>query len=682
MWIKTASIRNFRTIEHLAIAFDQRANVIVGPNAIGKTTLLEAIRLVKAALAPRTQNEPQQVFIGLGALSPHNPLNLNYAALARNPERTVDIDLEIQLSGKEVQELDKLTPNIATNIVRAGLGPQGPLALVQYLSSDQGKAHLAASRKTVDAELAPIKTSARIALRLRIDPVLGTISGLNQLDQMIFAALEGGLPANQALFSYFPADRAMAAGEINIQIGGPDISAQLESHNSQPQTKYARLKPTIVNNYLLSESTRNKLTDNFNKIFTNVLKDRSLIGLSVSPIGLVSIGIREAIANREFDIDGMSSGEKGLILTFLLISHSVAQGGIIMLDEPELHLNPAVCKLILPFLIDEFLVPNDIQAVICSHSPEVLGSAFDSSNCALLHLQSPTVISKIYPEDKREVFDALRRLGTSASDVLFSAGSIFVEGEHDIEILQAGFDELVIKYHVTQLGGRGNIAKEIETLQAAEIRGEVDTLKCFIFDLDRAPTKLTSSKLIKVLQWNRRCLENFLIDEKIIYDILNDQEISQNKIANRGEVPSILREIAVSQLQEVVAGDIYKAMAFEGIGIRPREISGKQYSTMADVLFSRLAILQGQISGLVEDQWKMDFVSRCQKEHQKRQAEWESNWTALCDGKRFFNDLHQRYGVRVSRLKLKKMIVERMAREKTDAWVIVHALLAGGLRIS
>jgi predicted ATP-dependent endonuclease of OLD family len=141
----------------------------------------------------------------------------------------------------------------------------------------------------------------------------------------------------------------------------------------------------------------------------------------------------------------MSSGEKGLILTFLLISHSIAQGGIIMIDEPELHLNPAVCKLLLSFLIDEFLIPSDIQAIICSHSPEILGSAFDSSACSLLRLQSPTVISKIYPEDRREVFGALRRLGTSASDVLFSAGSIYVEGEDDVDVLEAGFDKLVVK---------------------------------------------------------------------------------------------------------------------------------------------------------------------------------------------------------------------------------------------
>ena len=274
MWLKTVTIQNFRNIENLLISFDRRANVIVGPNAIGKTTLLEAIRLTKAALAPRTVNETQQAFMGLGALSPHNPLNLNYGALARNLAQPVVIDAEFELVAKEVEALDNLVPNLATGLVRAGLGPQalaqGPLALVQYLSSEEGKSQLAAVQGQVVTGLAPIKASSRIALKLRIDPATGTINGANQLDQLVFATFEGGLPASQALFSYFPADRAVPSGEVVIQIGGPDTAVQLEAHNSQPQAKYARLKPTIVNNFLLSEETRVKLQANFSKIRTGL----------------------------------------------------------------------------------------------------------------------------------------------------------------------------------------------------------------------------------------------------------------------------------------------------------------------------------------------------------------------------------------------------------------------------
>jgi hypothetical protein len=93
----------------------------------------------------------------------------------------------------------------------------------------------------------------------------------------------------------------------------------------------------------------------------------------------------------------------------------------------------------------------------------------------------------------------------------------------------------------------------------------------------------------------------------------------------------------VSQLQEAVATDIYNWFAYENPGLRPREILGKTYLEMADVLFSRVG---------------------------------------------FFRDPHQLYGVKLSPLKFKKMIVERMQREETDAWVIVEKLLSDGLRIT
>jgi hypothetical protein len=69
MHLRALHIKNFRALEDVQIDFDNRVNIIVGPNAIGKTTILEAVRVAKALLAPRTQNEAQQVLISIGASS-------------------------------------------------------------------------------------------------------------------------------------------------------------------------------------------------------------------------------------------------------------------------------------------------------------------------------------------------------------------------------------------------------------------------------------------------------------------------------------------------------------------------------------------------------------------------------------------------------------------------------------
>ena len=206
-------------------------------------------------------------------------------------------------------------------------------------------------------------------------------------------------------------------------------------------------------------------------------------------------------------------------------------------------------------------------------------------------------------------------------------------------------------------------------------------MKCFIFDLDNTPTAVQSTPLVKVLQWKRRCVENYLIDEKIIYDLLNDLGISGGRIGSRGETKQIFKDIAMSQLREVVAAHVYSAKNYENPGLRPREISGKAYDEVAKVLYARLSVMQTQIGGLSEDSWCSKFNEECEAEEQARLGRWETDWELLCDGKRFFRDLHQRFKLKIATLRFKTMIVERMAREQTDSWIVMQKMLSDALRV-
>ena len=122
-------------------------------------------------------------------------------------------------------------------------------------------------------------------------------------------------------------------------------------------------------------------------------------------------------------------------------------------------------------------------------------------------------------------------------------------------------------------------------------------------------------------------------------------------------------------------------MQYENPGLRPREIMGKTYADMADSLLTRLKNIQSQVIGLDGENWKKDFEKKCQEKENNELSKWESDWLVLCDGKRFFRDLHHHYGVKVSFLKFKKMIVERMKSEQTDAWILIERLLADALKI-
>ena len=86
MHLKRLRVENFRALDNINVEFDARISVIIGPNAIGKTTILEAIRIAKGLLAPRTQNETNQMLLSLGATSPHLPQRLLNEALTNRAE--------------------------------------------------------------------------------------------------------------------------------------------------------------------------------------------------------------------------------------------------------------------------------------------------------------------------------------------------------------------------------------------------------------------------------------------------------------------------------------------------------------------------------------------------------------------------------------------------------------------
>jgi hypothetical protein len=150
MYLKTLSIKNFRALADIQIEFNKLVNVIVGPNAIGKTTILEAIKLVKALLAPRTLSEPTQALIALGAASPHNPQNLFPEAIARDRNQPIHIRCGFQFVPTEVQAIERAVPQIVTNMVQVRMGANtNPAAFTAFLSSPPGQETL----RQADVEL-------------------------------------------------------------------------------------------------------------------------------------------------------------------------------------------------------------------------------------------------------------------------------------------------------------------------------------------------------------------------------------------------------------------------------------------------------------------------------------------------------------------------------------------------
>lgn len=117
MHITHLVIKNFRALEDIECDLSPRVNVIVGPNGVGKTTILHAIRVAKAILAPRTPNEAFQVLISIGAASPHFPQRLFLNSLAREVNKSIDVRCTFSLSDAEIALTQASLPQLIQSTV-------------------------------------------------------------------------------------------------------------------------------------------------------------------------------------------------------------------------------------------------------------------------------------------------------------------------------------------------------------------------------------------------------------------------------------------------------------------------------------------------------------------------------------------------------------------------------------
>jgi len=603
---------------------------------------------------------------------------VDFSAIAGVPTSPLEIALDISLSPEEVLTLTSAVLGLSQALVRSRLGQERAstqLDLIQYMSSPQGQAQLQAAQKDVQTYLDSIQSAKKISLTLAMQ-LVGNNVQINSKDtnaQLVLQALESSCPPASALVTYFPADRALPSGEVNIQLGSADMQQQVFSHLAQPSIKYNRLKQIIVNSFVLGSSAKSDLEQSFNAIFGQLLPGKKLEAIQQKPTGNLSVLIRDLKSGRVFDIDNLSSGEKGLILTFLLLKSGAASGGLVFLDEPELHLNPAVCSRLVPFLHTEIISPLKLQLFVCTHSAEILSSALHRDDCSVFHLRTPRDATPVDRRDKAELFEILRRLGLSSMDVVSWQGTIFVEGEDDIELLTLGFPELLSNYQIKQLGGRGEIEKDIIRLQAAEKSGDIQRLNAFIFDHDSKPSTLQSTSLVRTLQWDRYSIESYLLYENLLFDVVNRH--AEMKIESKGALRTRLRELAMGQVTDEAVRQIYTPLEPENCGIRPKEMIGKSAAESATVLFDRIEKLRGVLEPLDRTRWITEFTQSCAEREKVLREDWDTNWRKRCNAKRVLKDLQAQLRVKAAISFLKSEMMKEMRFSKSEDWRVMESML-------
>lgn len=194
----------------------------------------------------------------------------------------------------------------------------------------------------------------------------------------------------------------------------------------------------------------------------------------------------------KIQIKDLSSGEKiifGLINKVFISSIYTGDlkfPDIIILDEPDAHLHPQMCKTLIEVLNDAFVKKIGIKVIITTHSPTTLALAPDES-IFQLNNEPETYLKKIAKDD------ALKILTSGLPNLSIDYKNhrqIFVESPTDLQYYQTIFNKLNADipqihqlYFISNALGKGNSTQVVNIVR--DLREAGNSTSYGIIDWDK-----------------------------------------------------------------------------------------------------------------------------------------------------------------------------------------------------
>jgi AAA15 family ATPase/GTPase len=226
---------------------------------------------------------------------------------------------------------------------------------------------------------------------------------------------------------------------------------------------------------------------------------------------LIKKGIEE-----EIPIESLSSGEKiilGIILKLFTVEfydRDVNIPEVIVLDEPDAHLHPELCKILVSILNNTFVRSLGIKVIITTHSPSTISLAPEECLFQIKNVPS-TTIEKISKDE------ALKNLLAGVSNLSVDYKNhrqVLLEGSSDLKYYQSIYDKmrkdptgLIHPLYFISLGkGRSSCNEVIKLVDQFRRSGNNSIYGIIDWDL-----KHTGEENIRIHE-GRYSIENFIFD--------------------------------------------------------------------------------------------------------------------------------------------------------------------------
>ena len=651
--------------------------VIAGPNGCGKSCVLDAIRFAKSAYGGYYDNEWDN-WLNEFQIS-RDPGELK--KVLRNKSTPAEIGLTVQLHDKEKlylhEHINALMEQVAWNQLYPGNSYQHWRQRVR-VEGDQNPA--------VKQQIAQVERLAlAFAKNLRVELAKTDVHG------RVFVDTNGrvSIQRNLALESIWRIYRPQDVGLVNYhgshrhyareQIGGVNLNLKTQEEQDRQSTlynyanKYANIKTQMATEFVL-QMMREKsgkvtpdsepLASTMKELFRRFFPGKTFEGVKANDRDELEFSVTLS-DGKTHDINDLSSGEKEILFGYLRLRNSSQRNSIILLDEPELHLNPKLIRG-LPQFYQKYVGEDlDNQIWTVTHSDAFLREALGHIGVRVYHmreaafgLQAGNQVREIGKGEEEEAIFEL--IGDIAA---YRAGGkiVIFEGENsEFDKRMAGtlFPDHERRMNFISGGNKATVRRLHEALERST---EGDSSLVFSI-VDRDDEVKINDEARGRFTWDVYHIENYLLDAEVIYQVLVNMSLQDTNFKDGAEIEEAFRSIAKEQIDDLVEHSV-RARARDIIRKKIRLRGGDAEDDPAKRVSDQVRVSIRNLSAVMTDELSEGELSKVAR---RRRAALEAaaasnDWKTEFRGRDLLKRFTDLYTVGVRYEVLRDMIVRTMA---------------------
>jgi hypothetical protein len=355
------------------------------------------------------------------------------------------------------------------------------------------------------------------------------------------------------------------------------------------QNKYQNVKSELATEYLLKlladkagrPTPGGDLNETLSQMFQTFFPDKKYLGVQLDENGRMTFPVQLA-TGEVHDVDELSSGEKEVIYGYLRLRNATPKNSVILLDEPELHLNPSIMQGFAQFYYEHLGLDHGNQIWMVTHSDTLLRQAVGNSHFSTYHMipASASEGSENQATPIEAAGDVERAVLSLVGDLATyrpAAKVVILEGENvngfDVTLVSKLFPAEAQRLNLVAVGDKHKVKMLWELLRSST--ADVVPPNTFFAIVDRDfDGDETSDAAHAVYNWDVYHIENYLMSDLVpvlqAINAITGKATFASEDAVRDELRDCARELVRPVSSQRVVGMIQRDFFSEvRIGVSP-----------------------------------------------------------------------------------------------------------------